>query len=220
MFGEAIRTTILSLAQSNGGRFPNSVVVTSAHGGEGKSFVARSLAIELAATGQQVLLVDGDLRRGNLGSLFKPGSKQGLNEFLSGGASLGDIVHYHSRTGIAFIPRGDPGLDRRPDLAGMAEILEFARSNSLIAIFDSAPVLASTDTVQMTTLTERTVMVVQWAKTGRHAVEYALRSLKSVSSSNVLVAINKVRPGRHALYGFTDSELFSKSLKKYRDMTL
>jgi Mrp family chromosome partitioning ATPase len=115
MFGEAIRTTILSLAQSNGGRFPNSVVVTSAHGGEGKSFVARSLAIELAATGQQVLLVDGDLRRGNLGSLFKPGSKQGLNEFLSGGASLGDIVHYHSRTGIAFIPRGDPGLDRRPE---------------------------------------------------------------------------------------------------------
>jgi hypothetical protein len=74
--------------------------------------------------------------------------------------------------------------------------------------------------VQLTALTERTVMVVQWAKTSRHAVEYALRCLKSISTSNALIAINKVKPRRHALYGFTDSELYSKSLKKYRDITL
>ena len=71
IFDEAIRTVVLSLKQSNGGKLPSSLVVTSAHSGEGKSLVARSLAIELAAAAIPVLLVDGDLRRGNLEFVFQ-----------------------------------------------------------------------------------------------------------------------------------------------------
>lgn len=215
MFDEAIRAVVISLRQSNGGKLPNSIVVTSAHGGEGKSFVARSLAIELAASGSPVLLVDGDLRRGNLDTLFKSGLKHGLNDFLSGQAAIADVIHHHLPSGVDFIPAGNPSVHRRPQLADVADIIEMARASGRIVIFDSAPVPASTDTMQLTALAERTLMIVRWAKTSRRAVEFSLQHLKSARNAEISVAINNVKPKRHAQYSFSDSELFARSLMKY-----
>ncbi|MBB2838128.1 UNVERIFIED_ORG: uncharacterized protein involved in exopolysaccharide biosynthesis [Rhizobium etli] len=214
MFDEALRTVILTLKQSNGGKVPNSIVVTSAHSGEGKSLVARSLAIELSAAGIPVLLVDGDLRRGELESFFRSGLQQGLNEYLNGQADIRDIV-YHHPSGIDFIPSGKFSLQRRVRPNGLADIIEVAGAAGRIVIFDSAPVLASTDTVLLTALTERTLAVVRWGKTSRRAVEFSLQHMKSPRNSEILVAINNVSPDKHALYNFSDSELFSKSLMKY-----
>ncbi|MBX5156385.1 MULTISPECIES: polysaccharide biosynthesis tyrosine autokinase [unclassified Rhizobium] len=214
MFDEAIRTVVLSLKQSNGGKLPNSIVVTSAHSGDGKSLVARSLAIELAAAAIPVLLVDGDLRRGKLDSFFRSELTHGLNEFLNGQADFRDIV-YHHPSGIDFIPSGNFSLQRRVRPNGLAEIIEMAVAAGQVVIFDSAPVLASTDTVHLTALAERTLAIVGWGKTSRRAVEFSLQQMKSSRNSEIVVAINKVNPEKHALYNFSDSELFSKSLMKY-----
>ncbi|TBC60753.1 exopolysaccharide biosynthesis protein (plasmid) [Rhizobium leguminosarum] len=214
MFDEAIRSVVLSLKQSNGGKLPNSIVVTSAHSGEGKSLVARSLAIELAAAAIPVLLVDGDLRRGKLNSFFRSGLVHGLNEFLTGQADIRDIIYRHP-SGIDFIPSGKFSLQRRTRSNGLAEIIEMAGAAGQIVIFDSAPVLASTDTVHLTALAERTLAVVRWGKTSRRAVEFSLQQMKSSRNSEIVVAINNVNPKGHALYNFSDSELFSKSLMKY-----
>ncbi|MGO6817664.1 GumC family protein [Rhizobium leguminosarum] len=218
MFDEAIRTVVLSLKQSNGGKSPSSIVVTSAHSGEGKSLVARSLAIELAAAAIPVLLVDGDLRRGKLDSFFRSGLMYGLNEFLNGQADLRDIV-YHHPSGIDFIPSGRFSLQRRTRPNGLAEIIEMAGAAGQVVIFDSAPVLASTDTVHLIALAERTLAVVRWGKTSRRAVEFSLQQMKSPRNSEIVVAINNVNTKNHALYNFSDSELFSKSLMKYYKLT-
>nr|WP_246748771.1 polysaccharide biosynthesis tyrosine autokinase [Rhizobium setariae] len=217
MFEEAIRTVMISLKQSNGGKLPTSIVVTSAHCGEGKSLVAGSLAIELAANGSPVLLVDGDLRRGHLDLLFKSGLKHGLNEVLGGQVGIEDVIHHHP-SGIDFIPAGNPSLHRRARLTDVADIIEMARARGQIVIFDSAPVLASADTMHLTALAERTLMVVQWAKTSRRAVELSLQHLKSARSAEIPIAINNVKPKRHAKYSFSDSELFSRSMMKYSDL--
>ncbi|MGV4791976.1 Wzz/FepE/Etk N-terminal domain-containing protein [Rhizobium sp. F40D2] len=214
MFDEAIRSVVLSLKQSNGGKLPNSIVVTSAHSGDGKSLVARSLAMELAAAAIPVLLVDGDLRRGKLDAFFRSGVMCGLNEFLNGQADFRDIV-YHHPSGIDFIPSGKFSLQRRVRPNALAEIIEMAVAAGQIVIFDSAPVLASTDTVHLTALAERTLAIVRWGKTSRRAVEFSLQQMKSSRNSEIVVAINNVNPQKHALYNFSDSELFSKSLMKY-----
>ncbi|MGZ2384925.1 exopolysaccharide biosynthesis protein [Rhizobium leguminosarum] len=218
MFDEAIRTVVLSLKQSNGGKSPSSLVVTSAHSGEGKSLVARSLAIELAAAAIPVLLVDGDLRRGKLDSFFRSGLMYGLNEFLNGQADLRDIV-YHHPSGIDFIPSGRFSLQRRTRPNGLAEIIEMAGAAGQVVIFDSAPVLASTDTVHLIALAERTLAVVRWGKTSRRAVEFSLQQMKNPRNSEIVVAINNVNTKNHALYNFSDSEMFSKSLMKYYKLT-
>jgi uncharacterized protein involved in exopolysaccharide biosynthesis/Mrp family chromosome partitioning ATPase len=217
MFDEAIRTVIISLEQSNGGKMPGSIVVTSSHSGEGKSFVARSLAIELAAAGNPVLLVDGDLRHGNLDTFFKSGLKQGLNEILTGQVEIRDVIHNHHPSGVDFIPAGNPGLHGRVDLTDVAKIIDKAHASDQIVIFDSAPVLASTDTMHLTALAERTLVVVRWAKTSRRAVEFSIQHLKNTRNADIAIAINNVEPKRHALYHFSDSELFVKSLMKYHN---
>ncbi|MBX4924244.1 exopolysaccharide biosynthesis protein [Rhizobium bangladeshense] len=216
MFDEAIRSVLTSFKQSNGGKLPNSIVVTSAHSGEGKSLVARSLAIDLAANGIPVLLVDADLRHGNLDSFFKSDLKQGLNEFLCGQAGIRDIVHHHP-SGIDFIPAGNASLHRRARLTDAADIIGMAASMGQIVIFDSAPVLASADTMHLTALAERTLLVVKWGKTSRRAVEFCLHQLKIARNAELSVAINNVDPKKHAKYNFSDSELFVKSLRKYHE---
>ncbi len=214
MFEEAMRTVIISLKQSNGGKLPTSILVTSAHSGEGKSLVARSLAIELAASGSPVLLVDGDLRRGNLDSLFKSGLKHGLNELLCGQAGIQEVI-YHHPSGIDFIPAGNRSFRRRASLTDVADIIEMARANGQTVVFDSAPVLASTDTVHLAALAEQTLVVVRWAKTSRRALALSLQHLKNSRNPEIPLVINSVNPKKHAQYNFSDSELFVRSLMKY-----
>jgi uncharacterized protein involved in exopolysaccharide biosynthesis/Mrp family chromosome partitioning ATPase len=218
MFAEAVRSVTMALKQANGGKFPSSLVVTSAHSGEGKTLVARSLAIELVASGHRVLLVDGDLRCGDMGSLFKSGVRVGLNEFLTGQAELAEVIYHHANSGIDFIPRGNPSLSKRPHLLDMLEIVKMAKANGQYLIFDSASILASTDTAHLAGLVDRTLLVVQWAKTSRRAVEYAAQRLQSVKRSEILVAINNVDPKKHVLYGFRDSEIFCEYPQKHRSI--
>ncbi|ABC90154.1 probable exopolysaccharide biosynthesis protein [Rhizobium etli CFN 42] len=218
MFDEAIRSVITSLKQSNGGKLPNSIVVTSAHSGEGKSLVARSLAIDLAANGIPVLLVDGDLRHGHLDSFFRSELQQGLNEFLCGQAGIRDIIDHHP-SGIDFIPAGNATLHRRARMTDAADIISMAASLGQVVIFDSAPVLASADTMHLTALAERTLVVVKWGKTSRRAAEFCLHQLRTARNTELCVAINNVNPKQHARYNFSDSELFVKSLRKYHEFT-
>ena len=70
-FGEALRALVLALKQTNGGSFPSSVLVASPLPGEGKSLIAAALAVEVATSGQRVLLVDGDSVRGRLHRLLR-----------------------------------------------------------------------------------------------------------------------------------------------------
>lgn len=220
MFAESIRAVAMTLKQANGGKFPNSLLVTSAHGGEGKTLVARSLAIELVASGNRVLLVDGDLRSGDMGSLFKSGIKVGLNEFLTGQAELDEVVYHHTNSGVDFIPRGNPSFSQRPHWPDITEVMKMAKANGQILIFDSASLLSSTDTAHLAGLAERALLVVRWGKTSRRAVEYATQRLLNVKRSEVLIAINNVDPKKHSLYGFKDSELFSEFPQKDRSISM
>lgn len=207
-FDDAIRTVVISLKQSNGGKLPNSIVVTSSHRGEGKSFVAESLAREFVASGYPVLLVDGDLRYGKLDSFFQSGLKHGLNDFLSGKAGLRDVIHHHPASGIDVIPAGTPGPNQRVHPSDVAEIIEMARAKGQTVIFDSSPVLASTDTMHFTALAERTLLVVRWGKTSRRSIEASLKRLKSSRNQDILVTFSNVNTKKHELYNFNDSELF------------
>ena len=70
-FAEAYRVIRTYLLQSANGKMPRSLAVTSAQSGEGKTGVAASLAASFAETGQRVLLIDGDVRKPDVGRLFK-----------------------------------------------------------------------------------------------------------------------------------------------------
>lgn len=103
---------------------PKAIVVTSPLPGDGKSFTAANLAIAIAAAGQRVVLVDADLRRPRVATVFGLVGDAGLSDVLAGRAEVADVLQATPRRppGVGggadpAQPERDPGLgaDAAPD---------------------------------------------------------------------------------------------------------
>lgn len=154
----------------------NRIMLTGPSPGVGKSFVSVNLGAISAMAGKKVLIIDADLRKGNLHHAFGQASSGGLVEFLCGELSLEDII---KPTGIAHydvITRGvaanNPSeLLMRP---GFEQALEDLSTMYDMVIVDTPPVLAVTDacvagkhcgtTLLVTRFDKNTVREIQMAK--------------------------------------------------------
>ena len=106
-----LRTNLQFMSSKN----LRTILVTSTMPGEGKSWTASNLAITFAQTGKKVVLIDADMRKGRLATLFQTNKKPGLSNFLSGIGSNGmnenvDILTYIKPTEVEnlfLIPTGN-----------------------------------------------------------------------------------------------------------------
>jgi non-specific protein-tyrosine kinase len=153
---EAFRFLRANPAFAGPEREARTVMVTSAHPGEGKSAVAANLAVALAGAGRSVTLVDLDLRRPSLARSFGLVGEPGLTEVALGTATLEEAVvtiptHEPSTGALRVLTSGPPP----PDPAGfqmteaLESILERIRSTSDLVIIDSPPLLGSSEVVTL-----------------------------------------------------------------------
>lgn len=129
--------------------FPHPVIlVTSAHPGEGKSVTASNLAVALALEGEQdILLIDGELRKPNIHCLFGLEQSPGLANVLTGTTPLEDVIHQGPAKRLKIIAAGETHL-HPADLLGSRqcdELLAHLRTRFAYIIIDSPPLLAVTD---------------------------------------------------------------------------
>jgi uncharacterized protein involved in exopolysaccharide biosynthesis/Mrp family chromosome partitioning ATPase len=216
MFAEAMRGLAQALEFTSDGRNLGSIALTSAFPGEGKSLVASALALELSATGHRVLLVDADLRRGRIHTVFGGKMEPGLAEFASGHAELADIIRTNESSGLSYIVRGNSA--KHPshfDEKRALQLLRVAKEQGYTVVFDTAPILAAAETSMLARLADRTVLIIHWGKTHRRAVDMAVQRLAACIGDDALVALNMVNPRRHALYGFRDASLYASEVRRY-----
>lgn len=224
-FGDAIGWLMLMLRQQGLGAAsgPGGILVTSAMPKEGKSFMSAALAQALQASGHPVLLVDCDLRRGQVHRMFAAtttasapatGSMApGLGELLSGTVTTEAVVQIDAVTAVSFISRGTPQADF--DWERMTELARYAADTGRILLLDAAPVLAASETVDLCRFAPRRLLVTRWGKTSRRAVELAMDRLKVECAGDIFVVINDVDPVQHSRYRFEDSDIFSPELSVY-----
>ena len=81
---ETFRTLRTNIQFMNSNRRLRSLLVTSTMPGEGKSWVASNLAVTFAQAGKRVALIDADMRKGRLCSIFGVEPRPGLSNYLSG----------------------------------------------------------------------------------------------------------------------------------------
>jgi tyrosine-protein kinase Etk/Wzc len=129
----------------------NIVLVTGPAARAGSSFVAGHLAAALAASGSRVLLVDADLRRGQLAARFKLAPGLGLAELLSGDATLEQALRPRVAERLDLLPAGAPpaaaaGLPGDPALG--ATLAALARAYDYVLV-DAAPALAVSDALML-----------------------------------------------------------------------
>lgn len=165
-----------------------SITVTSSAPDAGKSFTSVNLAVVAAQAGQQVVLVDSDLRRGQLRKYFGiSGSRPGLADYLAGTAELEEVLAETEVPGLWFLPAGryppNPSeLLMRRELTNLVEVLGPTFD---LSVFDTPPVMAVTDAAIVGRATGATISVVRHDET---SIAEVLATQKALRQAGVRLA--------------------------------
>ncbi|MGH9754291.1 MAG: CpsD/CapB family tyrosine-protein kinase, partial [Blastocatellia bacterium] len=152
------------------------VMLTSVHAGEGRSCVAINLAAALARASQRTLVIDTDLRRPSIGRMLGLESEIGLAEVVSLGLAPQEAI-------IRVLPADFDVLLTRGQVDNPGELLVSANFKRLLSeldayydfiLFDSAPLLKSSDARLLGLLTSATLLV---ARPGASSTEEMRKSL-------------------------------------------
>lgn len=125
----------------------NRLMISGPSPAVGKTFVSANLGAVIAQTGQRVLVVDVDMRKGNLHKLFGESADNGLSDVLARSCSLEQAIRNTGVEGLSFIPRGriPPNPSELLMHANFSAFLDEAGKRFDLVILDTPPLLAVTD---------------------------------------------------------------------------
>jgi capsular exopolysaccharide synthesis family protein len=164
---------------------PKIIVLTSESFGEGKSTTAANLGVTLAQADKNVLILDCDLRRPRLHSMFDVSNLKGLVDILAGGSRVEDIWR-EPIPGLKLICAGPTPPNPAELLSSrrLAEFLTEMRPRFDYVLVDSPPVGVS-DSVVLAAQGDGVLLVLDSQRTRKGSLRQALRSLQGVGA-NVL----------------------------------
>ena len=180
------------------------IMVTSAFPGEGKTFTCINLSLSMAQEKDTtVLLVDADLAKPHITSLFGVQDEYGLLDVLDGTVpDLTSVILDTSIPGLKILPAGRPREHATELLASqrMEEIvseLGQAEKNRIV-LFDSPPLLLTSEAKVLSSLVGQIAMVIKAGDTPRQAVLEALSALPEGKATNLI--LNQARISGHGSY--------------------
>ncbi|MET3130811.1 protein-tyrosine kinase [Oxalobacteraceae bacterium GrIS 1.11] len=187
----------------------NLIVVTSALPGEGKTYCAVNLAMSIAMEMDiTVLLVDADVARPSVLKVLGLGAEAGLMDILlDDDLELSDVILKTNVATLSILPAGRSNKHATELLASrtMSSLLtEIAnRYADRIVIFDSPPLLITSEANVLAAQMGQVVMVVEAETTTQHAVKDALRQIDGCAHINLIYNKTKAFPGGD-YYGYYD----------------
>ncbi|MGI8548470.1 MAG: polysaccharide biosynthesis tyrosine autokinase, partial [Gemmatimonadaceae bacterium] len=174
---------------------PVMVTITSPGVGDGKSMVASNLALSFAEAGFRTLLIDGDIRRGKLHSVFGLDRRPGLLDYLSGDADLARIMREVPVHGsLTLIPSGTR-RHRGPELltsARLTTLLDTVRPRFDAILIDSAPLAAGVDAYALGVATQNLILVMRTGHTDRRVAKAKLKLLERLPVRILGAVVNAV----------------------------
>jgi capsular exopolysaccharide synthesis family protein len=199
---EAVRAVRTSVVSASLGSPSRSILVASGSQGEGKTFVATTLAVALAHAQQRVLLVDADMRRPGVHRRFGCELDPGLSNLLSGTAPLRDVLRPSAIPHLTVVAAGTPSL-RAPELLGspaFQELLRVWQEHYAWVIIDSPPLLNVTDASILARQTTGVVLVVASGSTRARNARRTIEELQRVGASLFGAVLNRTPLQDHPFY--------------------
>jgi len=177
---EAFRSLSLTVRSAFDGMGPVCLTVSSPGPGDGKSFVSANLAMALADGGYRTVVIDGDIRRGALHTVFAPAAQvPGLTDLLAGEAVLAEVLLPTSHPGLFLVPSGRRRRNGPELLAGesMLGLVRDLRQQFDAIIVDSAPLGAGIDPFALGVATGAMLIVLRTGETDRKLAQAKLEVL-------------------------------------------
>jgi polysaccharide biosynthesis transport protein len=216
-FAEAFRVSWANIhlavagpkSASIGGRGPGAALgITSAASGEGKSMHALAFARTAALAGENVVLVDADLRRSGVTRLLNQDFSFTLSDFLQDRCTANDVIAIEERSGVHFVPSTPADVSwTNHDLHRFFNFVDYLKDRFAVVIIDLPPIVGLADTIRLAMAADGIAVVIRWGRTERQFVQFALDALRNTGVSTIAVVLN-------------DIDLKAQRRRGYRDHTL
>jgi|GEM_PF-319201 capsular exopolysaccharide synthesis family protein len=191
----ALRATLKHLASTQNIK---TFIICSAVKGEGKTTLAANISITFALDGKKVILVDGDLRRAQMHSLFNIPKKNGLSDYLTGTSEVNDILKKTVHENLLVITAGDHPQNPA-ELVGSARfdlLVKTLRGMADYVIFDSPALLPVSDGLSMAPKVDVCIMVVRALWTPMKAALQAKTQLQRIGCTIIGAVLNGISHSR------------------------
>ena len=197
---ETFRTLRTNIQFMNTNKRLKTLLVTSTMPGEGKSWVASNIAVTFAQAGRRVILIDADMRKGRVYSIFGVTPRPGLSNYLSGvgeNDERNDLGNYLRKTEIPnlyVMPAGNipPNPSELLVTHQMRNLLEELKRECDIVIIDGTPSKLVTDAVILSRFTDSTIVVTAHNQTKKDDLAQVVKDIKNVGGHVAGVVYNKI----------------------------
>lgn len=203
--GEAYRMVRTNLEFARSGRPNQTMLVTSALPGEGKSTTSANLAMAMAQTGRRVVLVDADLRRPSQHRIFDVPNATGLSTmFVMEQPTAIGLLRPTPHETLHLLPSGPLPPNPAELMASerMEQIVTLLSADADIVIFDSPPLLSVADSATLAARLDGVVLVVDAGRTRSGALTRAVDLLNQASARIWGVVLNRVKAGGRDGYNY------------------
>jgi capsular exopolysaccharide synthesis family protein len=198
-YSEELRGLRTAILLSRGGSPPKVILVTSSISGEGKSTLAANLATLLAQQGKRVLLVDADLRRPILHTIFGMENTSGLSNLLTSevapDAGL-NVPQVEKVPGLSLLTAGQipPYPSELLGSEQMTALIGRWRERFDFIVMDGAPILPVTDSVVFAPLADQILLMARHGVTDRTLLEKSFRLLQvRTPGTSIGVVVNAIK---------------------------
>lgn len=167
---EAFRTIRMNVRYAADPGRPLTMIITSPGPHDGKSLIASNLALSFAEAGMRTLLIDGDIRRGELAKTFNTHARPGLVEYLEGTALIAEVLNpVASHPRLTLMPAG-VRRRRAPELLAtprLSQLIHQMGGEYDVVIVDSPPLGAGYDAYALATAAGNMALVMRAGVTDR-----------------------------------------------------
>jgi exopolysaccharide/PEP-CTERM locus tyrosine autokinase len=173
---EQFRVLKNSLLFSESGDPPRTIMITSTSHGEGKSFVASNLAVAIASSiDEHVLLMDCDLYKPNVHSMFGLENDKGLSTYLTQNGSLSSFMVKTFLEKLTVLPGGPPPVNPSELISSeqMRQLINEVenRYNDRYILLDAPPPLITSETNALAKHVEGILLVVRHGQTQKDRIQ-------------------------------------------------
>ncbi|NVC64588.1 polysaccharide biosynthesis tyrosine autokinase [Vibrio sp. 05-20-BW147] len=182
----------------------NVLMISGPAPGIGKSFVSTNFAAVAAKTGQKVLLIDADMRKGYLQQCFGLKWENGLSDLLAGKIDTATAVKQTEVNNLDILTRGQvpPNPSELLMHPRFKQLMEWASGHYDLVIIDTPPVLAVTDPSIVGSFAGTTLMVARFGQNTVKEIEVARSRFEQAGIEVKGVILNAIEKKASSSYGY------------------
>lgn len=223
---KSLRTNLMfgMPAQGRAGQRAKVILITGESPGVGKSFISSNLTEVFAQLDKKVLIIDADMRLGELHKTFSMSQDNGLADYLSqdtthlskdnseiskvitaqGANSLASFIHPTGMDNIDFMPRGQHPRNPASLLANGSfdHLMTELNLHYDYIIIDSPPILAASDAMIMSQHADKVLVVARYDKSIEGQVVYAVNQMNKANIQVDGIILNDVQQGLLSKYSY------------------